>query len=303
MMKGKARRTKNDTFIAYAMLFPALLIFLCFVGGPIVTTVFGLSMTKYNLLSPPQFVFLDNFIQFFKDPMSGTIFFNTFKYVIFLVPAHMILGLLLALLVNSEKNRFLRGFHRTMIYFPSLVTTSAVAVAFAYLFRTDFGVINYILKSLGIIQQNIPWLTSSGLSIPVILIFSLWKTVGDKFLFYLIGLQNIPTSYMEAARIDGANAWQTFRSVTLPMLTPTIFFVMLTTTIGAVQIFDEPFIITKGGPGDSSRTIALYLYQKAFVSNDVGYASAIACMLFLIILLITIIQLRTEKYWTNYDYE
>ncbi len=300
----KLKYTKNnvkDTISAYLFLSPAIITFVLFVAGPVVLTVCYLCFTKYNIITPTEFVGLDNFIKLFDYPVTGTIFKNTLKYVVVLVPLHVIIGLLLAIGVSKEVSGRLKYFFRTAIYFPSVVTTASVAIAWTYLYNKDFGVINYFLNRLG--ADSIPWLISTKWSIPAIAIFSIWKFVGTPFLYYLIGIQNIPDSFYEAATIDGANKLQTFFKITIPLLSPTIFFVITTTFIGAMQIFEEPFLLTNGGPGDSSRTIALFIYEKAFKSYQMGYASAIAVILFIIILLLTLIQFSLQKKWVNYDYE
>jgi multiple sugar transport system permease protein len=295
-----SRRTVKDSIAAYLFLSPALFIFALFVGGPIVMTIF-LGFTEYNIISPIKFIGLTNFKSVLHDHQALTVILNTFKFVIVLVPLHVVIGLLLALGVTRKIPAKLKYFYRTSIYFPTIVTTASVAIAWTFLLNKDFGVINYYLGKLGI--EAIPWLASAIWTIPSIAMFSVWKFVGNSFMFYVIGLQNIPDSFYEAAQIDGANRFQVFFKITLPLLSPTIFFVITTTIIGAMQIFDEPFLITRGGPGDSSRTIALHIYQKAFQSYDMGYASAFALLLLIIVLVITIAQFTLQKKWVNYDYE
>ena len=291
----------NDLIAGYLFLAPAIIIFILFVGGPILMTIGCLAFTKYDILSPMQFVGLENFKNVFKDPQSKTVIINTFKFVIVLVPLHIVIGLLLAVGVNRKISNKLKYFYRTSIYFPTIVTTASVAIAWVFFLNKDFGVINYFLNKIGI--DSIAWLTNAAWTIPAIALFSVWKFVGNSFMFYLIGLQNIPDSFYEAAEIDGANKFQVFFKITLPLLSPTIFFVVTTTLIGCMQIFDEPFLITHGGPGDASRTIALEIYEKAFKYNDMGYASAFAAILFIIVLVITIAQFSFQKKWVNYDYE
>jgi multiple sugar transport system permease protein len=294
------RRKRMDTLSGYLFLMPALAVFILFLGGPVLATLI-LSMTKYNALISPQYIGAGNFIKLFTTQKTWIIFGNTFKYVAVLVPLHVILSLILASLVNAEKIPGLRYVFRTCIYFPSILTTSAVAIAWAFLLHKDYGVINWLLSHLGV--PSIPWLVSTRWSVPAISLFSIWKWVGISFLYYLIGLQNIPASYKEAAAIDGASALQVFFHVTLPLLSPTIFFVTITQFAGCFQIFEEPYLITQGGPGNSSRTISLFIYETAFQSYNMGYASAIAFCLFVIIFIITFIQFRLQNRWVTYDYE
>lgn len=303
MKNMSLKKQRSENISGFMFVLPMFIVFLLCAGIPIVATLFYLAFTKYNLMTPPEWIGLDNFIRMFQDPTAPAILWNTIRYPLMLVPLHVILGLLLALLVNSTKVGVLKYISRTAVYFPFIVTTASVAIAWGYLFNRDFGVINWFLESLGIIDSGIPWTTSSQYAMWSIVIFSGWKFVGNYFLYYLIGLQNIPESYYEAAKIDGANSFQIFRKITLPLLTPSIFYVLLLVMVGAMQAFDEPFFLTKGGPGNSTRTASLFIYQKAFESYEMGYASAFAALLFIAVFILTAIQLGLQKKWVNYDYE
>lgn len=296
----KIKKTTKDTIAGYLFLLPALLAFAIFIAEPLIAAIF-LSTTEYNIIHPYNFTGLKNFEQFLQDERLSQIYWNTFKFVIILVPMHIVFGLLLALGVSRVVSKTGKYMYRTIFYFPVLVTTAAVAIAWQFMYDFDFGVINYFLNTLGF--ESIYWLTSPTWVYLSVAIFSLWKFVGTAFLYYIIGLQNIPSTLYEAAEIDGANRIQTFFRITLPLLTPTIFFVLVTTLIGATQIFDEPYLITGGGPLDASRTISLYIYEIAFQYHAMGYASLVAISLFLIILLITILQFSLGKRWVYYDQE
>jgi multiple sugar transport system permease protein len=226
---------------------------------------------------------------------------NTAKFVVLLVPMHLLMGTLLALGVNTLTSRTGTYFYRTIFYFPTLVTSASVILGWRYMLSTDTGMINYYLGLLGI--KAIPWLSSSFWVYPATMVFSLWKFVGTYFLYFFIGLQNIDQGVIEAAKIDGANSRQRLWNITLPMLSPTMFFVMVTQLIGCIQIFDEPFLLTGGGPGDASRSISLSIYETAYRSQLYGYASAIALVLMVIILAVTLIQMQTSNMWVNYDRE
>ncbi len=301
ILKIKLRnRSVKDNIAAYSFLSPAIIFYILFIGGPVIATIV-LSLFNYNLLNSPVFIGLQNFKALFSDPLTWQVIGNTMLLTGILVPIHVIIGLLLAALISHERNRIFKYFYRTTIYFPSLLTTSSVAVAWFYMFNYDFGVFNWILNSLGL--KGIPWLTSSKWVILAISLFSMWKFVGTPFLYYLIGLQNIPLGYYEAARVDGANKVQTFFRITLPLLSPTLFFVIVITIINTFQIFDEPYIITGGGPGNATRTLSLYIYEQSFKSYQMGFSSSIAFCLFLIVFIFTIIQLIFQKKWVTYDYE
>lgn len=299
MNKRLYSKKKSDAVSGYLFLLPALLAFLLFIGAPMVITIV-LSFFDYNMLQGSEWINFDNYIEFFKNP-SWQIIWNTFKLTLILVALHIVIALLLAFVIYKEKRGPVKYVYRTAVYLPSILTTASVAIAWYYMFNYDLGVFNWLLSQLGI--SGVKWLTSSSGVIVAICLFSLWKFVGTPFLYYLIGLQGIPDGYYEAAQIDGANKIQTFFHITLPMLTPTLFFVITITTINTFQIFDEPYIITNGGPGNASRTLALHVYEKAFKAYEMGYASSVSVVLFIIVLVITIILYSTQNKWVTYDVE
>ena len=300
MNKRLYSKKKSDAVSGYLFLLPALLAFLLFIGAPMVITIV-LSFFDYNMLQGSEWINFDNYIEFFKNPTSWQIIWNTFKSTLILVALHIVIALLLAFVIYKEKRGPVKYVYRTAVYLPSILTTASVAIAWYYMFNYDLGVFNWLLSQLGI--SGVKWLTSSSGVIVAICLFSLWKFVGTPFLYYLIGLQGIPDGYYEAAQIDGANKIQTFFHITLPMLTPTLFFVITITTINTFQIFDEPYIITNGGPGNASRTLALHVYEKAFKAYEMGYASSVSVVLFIIVLVITIILYSTQNKWVTYDVE
>jgi multiple sugar transport system permease protein len=299
--KKKLFSGKKENLTAYLFLSPALVTFFVFIGGPIFATIFFLDFSKYNIISPIKIVGIQNFARMFADPEMAVAFINTLKFVVILVPLHVFIALILALLVTRKISTPFKYFYRTSIYFPTIVTVSAVTVVWTYLFNYDFGVLNYLLNVLNL--NSVPWLKSGSWALVSVAIFSVWKNVGNSFIFYVIGLQNIPDTYIEAAQIDGASPLRIFFNIKLPLLSPTVFFVLTINLIACVQIFDEPFLITNGGPGDSTQTIAWQIYTQAFRNFNMGYASAIATFLFIIIAVITMIQFSLQNKWVNYDYE
>ncbi len=292
------KKKMHDNISGYLFLAPALISFFLFIGLPVGLSAV-LSFFKYNLINPAQFVGLDNIRHMFSDKGLLVAFGNTFKFLLILCPIHCGLGLILAFLVYKA-TRF-QFFFRTVIYFPSIVTTASVAIAWGYIFSTDTGVINYFVRLFG--GSNIPWLTDRTMVYVTIALFSFWKFIGTTFLYYFIGLQNIPNVYYEAASIDGASTVKTFFHITLPLLSPTIFFVLITNIVSVFQIFDEPYLLTNGGPGSSTKTIAFEIYQTAFQEMNIGYGATISFVLFLIILAITVIQYIGQNKWVVYDYE
>ncbi|HML45413.1 MAG TPA: sugar ABC transporter permease [Clostridia bacterium] len=279
---------------------PSLVGFLLFVLLPLIMVLF-LSFTQYNIITPAVWNDYKNWILLKLDKRFLVTLKNSVKFVLLLVPMHMVMGLLLAFGVNSLKSNRLVYAFRTVYYFPTLLATSSIAIAWQLVLNHDFGILNYYLGLVGV--EKIPWLSSSFWVYPATMLFSLWKFVGGYFLYFLIGLQGIYRTYLEAAEIDGAGAWRKMRHITLPLLSPTIFFVFVTMMIGTIQIFDEPYMLTGGGPGDASRSINLYIYQTAFVSQKFGYAAAQSLVLMAIVMIITLVQFRFAGTWVSYDRE
>lgn len=295
------KRRKSDLLAGYLFLAPAMITFALFVLVPAVSVLF-LSLYKYKVITPPVFLGLKNWQRVFTaDPRLIKVFQNSGKFVLLLAPMHMLFGLLLAQFAYRVVSHFRMSTYRLILYFPIMVSTASVAVAWTFIFDKSFGILNYFLGFFGVEQIN--WMNSSFWVYPGTMIFSLWKNVGVYFLYFLIALQNVDPVLLEAADIDGATEWQKYFKVTLPMITPTIFFVLTTMLIGQIQIFDEPYLLSAGGPGDASRTISLYIYEVAYQMQQYGYASAIAILLLVIVLIITFLQFRLQKLWVNYDNE
>lgn len=227
-------RHRKENFQGYLFITPLFLFFVIFTALPVIITLFYLGFTKYNIMNSPQWVGLENFKRLLQDSSIPQIAWNVIRLPLFLVPAHVCCSLLLAYGVYRIGNKYLKHICRTAIYFPAIATTASVSIAWGYLFNKDLGVFNWALKELGIITEGIPWLTSSKFAMISIVIFSIWKFSGLHFLYYLIGFENIPVTYYEAARIDGAGEWTLFRKIVLPLLTPSIFYVLLTTMIGTI---------------------------------------------------------------------
>jgi multiple sugar transport system permease protein len=291
------RTASREALEGYAFVLPALLLFLAVVLLPMLG-IGALSLSKFNLIGASRWVGTANFARLFSDPRIGTIYGNTLRFVAILVPLHLVLGLVLAMAVSGLSNSSWKYLFRSVFFFPVLATTASVAIAWQYVFSTSFGLANYYLGLLGL--PAVPWLSSPTWVYVAVAVFSIWKFVGNPFIYYFIGLQGIPRDLYEAAALDGASpACRLFR-ITLPMLTPTIFFVLANLVIGATQIFDEPYFITSGGPGDASRTVGLLTYQVAFSFHDLSYGSTIALSLFLVIMTMTLIQFSTQKRWVHY---
>lgn len=292
----KRRRETNRA--AFFFLLPAALVYLCFIGGPVLISLV-LSFTEYSILKSAEFVGLSNYQAIFSDFRMPTIVVNTITYAAILIPIHTVVSLILALIADNQHSRFMKTLTRSSVYFPFLITTASAAAAWFYMFDGNTGVFNFFLTRLGLPTVN--WLTRGFWPYVSMSIYSFWKYIGEPFLFYLIGLQSISDDYLEAAQIDGANIWQTFFRVKLPLLTPTIFYVLIIKTIHCFQVFEEPYLLTQGGPGDATRSIAMYLYDNAFIKFDMGYASTIAVFLFGVTMAVTILYFITQKKWVCYD--
>lgn len=292
----RRRRQANRDGILF--LLPAMIFFAIFVAMPILMSM-GLIFANYNLLNPPRWNGLNNIKRLAIDPLFLQTLGNTFKFFVLLTPIHCILALGLAYIVSQVRNTFFRSLYRSLIYFPSIVTTASVAIVWTYMFATDTGFINYFLRRLGF--SNVPWMTDPVMVYVTIALFSGWKFIGTTFLYYFVGLQNIPAAYHEAAHIDGAGRLKIFFKITLPLLSPTIFFVFVTNMIGVFQIFDEPYFLARNN--SNARTLAYHIYLNAFDNIRIGYASVLALIMFLIIMTITAFQFIGQKKWVNYDYE
>jgi multiple sugar transport system permease protein len=283
--------------MGYLFVAPTVIGLLIFVVIPMISS-FALSFYKWNVFRPPEFIGLDNFSRLFADSRVFVSYKNTIILVIMTITMLEVLALALALSVYRLANRALSTFFRTAYFLPVLLSGAAVAVTLGYLFHKDFGVINYYLGLLGI--QKIPWLTSSDVVLIAVSLTTVWRNVGFTFIIYLGGLSTLPSEVLEAAEVDGATGWYKIRKIILPLLSPTILFASVTDIIKMLQFFDEPFIMTRGGPGDASRTVVMMMYENGFGNLEFGYGSAIALSLFLVIMVVTGFQFFASKRWVFY---
>lgn len=288
---------RQRAILGYLFVAPTIIGLLLFIIGPM-GYAFGLSFYKWNVFRPPEFIGLANFDRLFSDSRVFVSYKNTFILVVMTVSLLEVLAFLLALSVYRVANRALATFYRTAYFLPVLLSGAAVAVTLGYLFHKDFGVINYYLGLLGI--DKIPWLTSSDVVLIAVSLTTVWRNLGFTFIIYLGGLSSLPTEVLEAAEVDGAGGWNKIRKVILPLLSPTILFATVTDVIKMLQFFDEPFIMTRGGPGDASRTVVMMMYENAFGNLDFGYGSAIALSLFTVIIAVTGLQFYLSKRWVFY---
>lgn len=294
----KMKMSTKEAVTGYLFFSPWLIGFLLFLGGPILYS-FYLSFTSYNVLAPPTWTGLQNYkVLFTQDPLFWKSLYNTLFYVVISVPIATFLGVLLAVLMN-QKVPGIRLF-RTIYFLPSVVSGVAVALLWQWVLDPNFGLVNTMLAQIGI--EGPAWLSDQQWSKPSLILMGLWS-VGGGMIIYLAGLQGISRELYEAATVDGAGKMKQFWRITLPMLTPTIFFNLIMGVLGGFQVFLQAYIMTGGGPNNSTMFYALYLYNKAFRDMQMGYASAMAWVLLVITLLFTLLILKTARSWVYYEAE
>jgi multiple sugar transport system permease protein len=287
-------RRAGAWYAPYLFVAPALLLFLLFVAAPAVGAIV-LAFLNWDLLGSATFAGTDNFTKLFHDPQLRNALGNTFLFTFWSIVLHVVVGTAMALVVHRRMHRATRYFLRTAFFFPFLISWAAVALIWQYALDPTFGIFNFYAGKVGLPDEG--WLVSSTLAMPALILVDLWHTIGFAFVVILAGLQAIPRELDEAALVDGASPARRFWHVTVPLLSPTLFFVCVISFIGAFQIFEPMFIMTRGGPDGATESIVQYLYETAFRNFQVGYAAAIALLVFVIVLAATLIQFRLRRRW------
>lgn len=288
---------RTDYKYGYILIAPMLIGFTIFVLLPIIITIV-LSFFDYNLLRGMRFIGGQNYVKMFtQDPTFLKTAGNTLYFTVLLVPLNMVLCLGLAMLL--QKNIRGIGFFRTVIFTPYITSVVSWALVWKFMLQTNSGFINIFLKLFGITGPN--WLYTEALAIPVVVLVTLLKGFGMNTIIFISALKDVPEMYYEAASLDGANGWKQFWSITLPMIAPTIFLIIIITMIGSLKVFAQINVLTQGGPGTSSYVFVYYIYQCAFKLMKYGYASAISVVLFVLIMLLTLLQWKTRKKWVHYE--
>ncbi|MEV4313790.1 sugar ABC transporter permease [Actinocrispum sp. NPDC049592] len=296
-------RRRGETRWAWTFLSPWIIGFLLFTAGPMLISLV-LSFARYDMLKPPSFVGTDNYRELLSDPKAGTALYNTLLFTVLHVPLHIILALALASLLRRAGRA--GGFFRTVLYLPVMTPPVALAAMFLLLLNGQTGAINEVLGWFGFTGPN--WTTDPVWIKPGLVLMSLW-TVGSTAVIYLAALSRVPAELYEAARLDGASAWRQFWHITLPAISGTVYFTVIVTTIASLQTFTEAYAMffgnsqTADNQGDSALFYVIYLFQQAFGSLRMGYASALAWLLFAIIAVITIIQVRLSRRLVYYESE
>lgn len=294
-----SRRIKSDAIHGILFTAPAVIGFIALTLVPMIVSLF-LSFTDYSGFNMPKFTGLANYQKMFSG--EDLFFYKSLKatayYTLLSVPASIIFSFAIALLLNSDIK--FRAFFRTVFYIPTIVPAVATAVIWLWILNPDFGLVNTLLMKLGLPVSS--WLFDEKSVIPTIVLIGLWGTGGTMVIF-LAGLQDIPRHYYEAIDVDGGNSFHKLFNITIPLMTPTIFFNAIMAIIGSFQIFTQAYIMTNGGPNDASLFFVFYLYREAFQRSNMGYASALAWILFIIIVIFSAIILRTQNKWVYYEGE
>lgn len=296
---GQRRRWRErdkQTLAAWLFLLPSFLGFLIFTAGPVVAAGV-ISLLDWNLFSPPTFAGLRNFARLGGDPTFWSALANTGYFTVASVPLTIVVSLALALLLNQGLRRV--AVFRSLLLLPYATITVAVAFVWMWLYIPHDGLVNTVLGLLGI--DGPAWLISDAWAMPALVAMSVWKGFGFGMVVLLAGLQAIPQQLYEAARIDGSGRWQTFRHITLPMLSPAMFFVVVTSIIASFQVFDQALVMTNGGPGTGTTTLVMYIYRSGFENYEQGYAAAQSLVLFAFIVVITAIQFVLQRRLVHYD--
>ena len=278
----------------YLLISPWLIGFVIFQGGAL-AAAFLLSFAEWKAPQPPTWVGLEHFRTLSSDPLAGKTVLNTITYTVGTVPTLLLLGLVLALLLHQKRRGVV--FFRTLFFLPVIVSGVALTLLWGWLFNARYGLINVFLAGVGV--RGPAWLQDEQWAMPALILMALWN-VGTTMIIYLAALQNVPRELYDAAAIDGANRWQKFRFITWPLISPATFYLIIVNTIAAFQVFTPAYILTRGGPANSTLTIALYIYFAAFRNGSLGYASVLSLILFFIIVALTIIQFRLADRWVFY---
>lgn len=289
--KRKVSLKARDNIAGYLFLLPNILGFICFSLIP-VFAAFGLSLTNWDGMQKTKFIGLKNFADLLRHDSFKIALKNTFVYAISFVPLTLVVAIVVAILLNQK----LHGvkIYRAIFFMPYISSAVAVSYVWAALLNPTSGPINTLLKSMGIVDPPM-WLTSPEWAMFTVVLISVWKNFGYYSIIYLASLQGVPKHLEEAARIDGANAWQVFHNVTLPQLRPVTFFCTIMAAISSFKVFDQVYVLTEGGPGQATTTLVQYIYTNSFRNYRMGYGAAAAVVLFLIIFIVTLIQFRGQK--------
>ncbi|MDW6025798.1 sugar ABC transporter permease [Mesorhizobium sp. BAC0120] len=281
---------------AYLFVLPTSVLYFTFVLAPVVLT-FILSFAYYDPMLGSRWVGFDNFTRFFTNPRSLQIFWNTLRFAFFAVTFNVSIGLILAVALNRAMPAWLLYFFRLAFFLPVIIAAAFVSIVWSYFYADDLGVINYFLRLAGL--PAVRWLTDSRNAMMSIIIMDVWKNTGFFMIIFIAALQGVPKNIIEAALMDGTPSWRIFFRITVPYISPVIFFAIVYASIGALQVFESIMILTQGGPGDSTRSLSILIVEEGFGSYHIGYAAAISVVMTVIILIITAIQQLLSRKWVR----
>jgi multiple sugar transport system permease protein len=293
-----ARRSFVERWLAMIFLAPTLVGMALFTFLPIIGSLV-LAFFRWDIISAPQFVGFANFASLAQDPTVRVSFLNTIVFVVVAVILELGIALSLASMLQARMPSWLRVFLRSTFFFPLVLSAASVSIFMRYMFNEQFGVVNWLLSLVGI--PAVPWLTSPAASAAVVVLVYVWQNFGFSFLLFLGALTNIPKELHEAANLDGATGWKQFSNVTLPLISPTVLVASVMAIISALQVFDQPYVLTNGGPGDSTRTAVMVIFESAFQQLEFGEASAIGLVLTVLILAVTALQFRLSRRFVFYQ--
>lgn len=271
-------------------------LYLIFVLAPVIVTII-LSFAYYDPQLGSHWVGFDNFKRFFTDPRSVQIFWNTLRFTLFAVTGNVTVGLLLALALNRTMPGWLLYFFRLAFFLPVIIAAAFVSIVWGYFYQ-DNGIFNYYLNHLGL--PTVRWLTSAQNAMPSIVIMDVWKNTGFFMIIFIAALQGVPKNIMEAAIMDGTSRWRRFWRITLPWISPVVFFAIVYASIGALQVYESIYILTKGGPGDATRSMSINIVEEAFGSFQIGYGASVAVVMTVVILVITVVQMLVSRRLVSY---
>ena len=290
-------KRRREARFAWLLILPTVLFVTVFTAAPIVFS-FILSFFSYSVIKPARWVGLANYNSLLHDSNAQRAFGVTILLTAGIVIAEVVVGLALAVGVQRRMN-WARPIFRSAFFVPLLVSGASISIVMSYIFDPQFGVVNYYLQLLGLPQ--VPWLNSTWGAIATVMIVVTWQQLGFTFIVFSAALGAVPRELVEAARTDGAGGWRIFRKITVPMISPSILFTVTVGVIGTLQLFDQPYVLTKGGPGNATTTVVLDMYQQAFQNLRFGYASSISVILFIVVLIATFLQFRISRKWVFYS--
>jgi len=289
-------KMKKETFWGWLLITPLTLGLTLWVAFPVGVAVF-MSLFKWNMISPAEFIGLGNYyFMFFQDHLFWQSVSVMLLYTLTSVPLQLALAFSMALLLNTKVKGM--GIFRTIYYLPSLIPVMVSTALWLFLYNPQFGLFNILLDSIGLPTQD--WLKDSNLVIPCLVFMSLWS-IGNIIIIFLAGLQGIPKELMEACEIDGGNAWHRLRTIIIPSISPILFYNLIMGIVGGLQTFTQPYVMTGGGPSNASLTYVLHLYKQAFQFSKMGYANALAFVLLIVTVLISLAVFRSSKNWVYYE--